>query len=219
MAITSLSDASATVRRDVYHFVPFFIASQRLPLTFVASCLPQFQSSLVTTLRSTEKSRAGVQESLSALTHLLSTHPAQVLLASAEWFALAVGTLWDQSKRAPQVRSKAIATLASIARMMSSDEVGKGDVEWRKRKPEIEHLLSKTFSVSSARLSRPVRQLTRIAGASQDQCSMKPKDAQDTNQTNIHVLEAQILLGLQPASPTATTVASALDDREQHAWL
>lgn len=107
--------------------------------------MPEILSTLETTLHANDKARNSFSESAVAISHLLTTHPAEVLLASSRWFRAVARALWDTSKRATLVRAKAIATLATTARMMVLDI--DSDL-WRDKSAAIKDEMSLTLSVS-----------------------------------------------------------------------
>lgn len=145
MRIPQTPNFTATVTKDMYPFVAWFFSVQRLPRPIIAALLPKIMMTLETTLHTNDKARNSFSESAAAISQLLASHPAEMLLESSRWYGAICRGLWDSSKRAVLVRARAIATLATTARMMVLDL---DSSEWAAWKETIKEELSLTFYVS-----------------------------------------------------------------------
>lgn len=151
LAIPGSSTLAPSVPKDIYPFVTFFLSTQRLPPTLVAPHISRIATVLRTTLSTVDKPRYNLGESITAVAHLVRSHPDQFLQHYRSWFRPTVEGLWEVPKKGSAVKHKTVIALGEIVKAVTLSRAGETD-DARAAREVIADAIADEFKVRSSHI-------------------------------------------------------------------
>ncbi|KAL8279224.1 hypothetical protein RQP46_008480 [Phenoliferia psychrophenolica] len=148
LAIPGANNLAPSVPKDMYPFVTFFISTQRLPHNLIAPHIFRISIVLRTTFSTLDKPRNNLAESISAVTHLVQSHPDAFLSYWRNWFRPTVEGLWEGPKKSTAVKHKAVKALGEVVKAATMPREGEND-EARSQREVIANLLAEELKARS----------------------------------------------------------------------
>lgn len=127
LAIPGAATIAPSVPKDIYPFVTFFLSTQRLPKTLIAPHIFRIATVLRTTLSTVDKPRYNLGESITAVAHLVRTHPDLFLAHWRSWFRPTVEGLWEVPKKGTSVKLKTVVALGEVVKAIMVPREGEDD--------------------------------------------------------------------------------------------
>ncbi|GAA5820157.1 hypothetical protein JCM11251_005506 [Rhodosporidiobolus azoricus] len=207
------SALSPLVQKDLFPFIPFLLSSLTLPHSYTA---PLLGSSILPSLRATltlppriDRFRLSVSESLSALNHLITTHPREVFANEnwRVWLRAAMAGLWEGSKKGVGTKEKAVKVAGRVVRALTAkvgevgvDSEGVSEVEWVEEREGFQKEIGKEM-------------LALLHDS--------PEDGPVDEQTKKPVTYLDMLLGTMAAAPVSLSNTAATQEANalQHLTL